>query len=144
MNIEQLTKILLVPQNACSFSLLLPIKFSLLSSFHLFRFAQRMSTKYDLTLGNDFCLSHLSYLSLQKFPSYCESMDVFILVLYRFCMLVHVFYSTLLPCSYRSSNYCDNNSYSSFSLFMAIAKSSRKRFAIVSKIEKERQLLLLR
>ena len=44
------------------------------------------------------------------------------------------------PYSYRSSNYCDSNSWSSYTLLKALAKSKGNLFAIAYKSEKERQL----
>ena len=46
------------------------------------------------------------------------------------------------PYSYRSSNYCDNNSCRSFTLLKALAKSNCNLFAIAFKSEKERRQLV--
>ena len=56
---------------------------------------------------------------------------------YKFCRLVHGFFSVLL------FNYCNSNIWCSFRLLKVLAKSKGYLLAIASKIEKEQQLLLL-
>ena len=57
---------------------------------------------------------------------------------------LHGFFSVLLPIQLRSSNYCDSNSFRSFTLLKALVKSNSNLFAIVFKSGKERQLSLSR
>ena len=45
---------------------------------------------------------------------YCSPFISLLQILYEFCRLVHGFFSILHPYSYRSSNYCDSNSWRSF------------------------------
>ena len=61
--------------------------------------------------------------------------------LYEFCILVHGFFSVLLPIQLSLSNYCDSNSCRSFTL---LAKSNSNVITITFKSDKERQLSLSR
>ena len=66
----------------------------------------------------------------------------------NFCMnFVNWFMASFLFCfpyRYCSYNYCDSNSYCSFTLLKVLAKSKGNLFAIAFKSVKERQLLLSR